>query len=116
MASGSDDDPYNTWPPHPDPEVEEIFLGANRASYVIHFLEGTYTLVSPDATEDFQFLGRVVASSGVWRHMVSELRDWLEQTANEAEGRGDSGLQDLAQGDCRRRLGREDGGERRSDS
>ena len=86
MAPGSDDDPYITWPPHPDPETEEIFLQANRAGYVIYFYEGIYTLVSPDATEDFQFLGRMVASSGVWRHLVSELRDWLEQTASEAEG------------------------------
>jgi len=48
---------------------------------VIWFHEGVYTLVSPHGTKDFQLLGRVVASSGVWRHMISELRDWLEQTS-----------------------------------
>lgn len=81
MAPDSGDDPYITWPPHQDPEVEELFRQANRDEYVIWFHEGVYTLVSPDGTKDFQFLGRVVASSGVWRHMISELRDWLEQTS-----------------------------------
>jgi len=56
---------------------------------VIWFHGGVYTLVSPDGMKDFQFLGRVVASCGVWRHMVSELRDWLEQAAKDgAEGQG----------------------------
>ena len=81
MAPDSGDDPYITWPPHPDPEAEELLRQANRDEYVIWFHEGVYTLVSPDGTKDFQFLGRVVASSGVWRHMISELRDWLEQTS-----------------------------------
>jgi len=87
MASASGDDPYITWPPHPDPDVEELFRQANRDDYVIWRHEGVYTLVSPDATKDMQFLGRVVASSGIWRLMVNELRDWLAQTAkDEAEG------------------------------
>jgi hypothetical protein len=89
MVPESGDDPYITWPPHPDCEVEQMFRQANRDGYVLYRHEGVYTLVSPDATEDFQFLGRVVASSGAWRHMISELRDWLERTAkDEAEGQG----------------------------
>ncbi len=95
MVPVSGDEPLTTWPPHPDPEVEEMFLEANRDGYVIFRLGGVYTLVSPDNEKQMQFLGRVVASSGVWRHMVSELRDWLDQTKGEPEGRDDGGLQDL---------------------
>ncbi len=89
MAPPRGDDPYVTWPPHLDPDVEEMFLQANRDGYTIVFLEGVYTLVSPDNEQQFEFLGRVVASTGIWRHMVNELRVWLEQTAKgEPEGRG----------------------------
>jgi hypothetical protein len=78
---------YKTWPPHPDPEVEQIFRGADRAGYVIYQHKGVYTLVSPDVTEDFQFLGRVVSSSAAWRLMINDLRRWLARTAkDEAEG------------------------------
>src|SRR5215467_8500835 len=30
MAPVGGDDPYITWPPHPDPEVEQMFREANR--------------------------------------------------------------------------------------
>jgi hypothetical protein len=96
MAPATGDDPYVTWPPHPDPDVEEMFLQANRDGYTIICLEDVYTLVSPDNEQQFEFLGRVVASSGIWRHLISELRDWLGQTMkDEPEGRDDGGLQDL---------------------
>jgi hypothetical protein len=55
-AQGCD---HITWPPHPDCEVEQVFRQANRDGYVIYRDEGVYTLVSPDAMEDFSF-------SGVW--------------------------------------------------
>jgi hypothetical protein len=72
MPPASGDDPYITWPPH-----------------LIWRHEGIYTLVSPDGTEDYQFLGRVVASSGIWRLMVNDLQGWLARTAkDEAEGQG----------------------------
>jgi len=88
MAPVSGDDPYITWPPHVDPQVEQIFREANRAGYVIFRHGDVYTLVSPGMKE-MQFLGRVVSSSAIWRHMVSELRDWLEQTMkDEPEGQG----------------------------
>jgi len=48
--------------------------------------EGVYTLVSPGLEEDMQFLGRVVPSSAVWRHMVAELRAWLERTNRKGRG------------------------------
>ena len=89
MASAHGDDPYITWPPHPDPEVEQLFRQADRDGYVIYCHGGVYTLVSPGATEDFHVLGRVVASSGIWRLQVNDLREWLAQTANDgAEGQG----------------------------
>jgi hypothetical protein len=72
-----------------------MFLQANRDRYVIFRLVSVYTLVSPDNEKQMQFLGRVVASSGIWRHLVNELRDWLEQTKDEPKGRDDDGLQDL---------------------
>jgi hypothetical protein len=66
-----------------------MFLQANRDGYTIICLEGVYTLVSPDNEQQFEFLGRVVASSGIWWHLISELRDWLEQTMkDEPEGQG----------------------------
>jgi hypothetical protein len=87
MTSG--DDRYITWFPHPDPEVEQIFREADRAGYVIYQHKGVYTLVSPDVTEDFQFLGRVVSSSAGWRLMITDLRNWLARTArDEVEGQG----------------------------
>ncbi len=89
MAPDSGDEPDITWPPHPDTAVEQMFREANRAGYVIYHHKGIYTVVSPGSEEDFQFLGRVVGSSAIWRHMVSELRDWLERTAqDETEGQG----------------------------
>jgi hypothetical protein len=68
----------------------------NRDGYTIICLEDVYTLVSPDNEQQFEFLGRVEASSGIWRHLISELRDWLGQTMkDEPEGQDDGGLQDL---------------------
>jgi hypothetical protein len=87
MTGGGDR--YITWFPHPDPEVEQIFREADRAGYVIYQHKGVYTLVSPDVTEDFQLLGRVVPSSAVWRLMINDLRRWLARTARDAvEGQG----------------------------
>jgi len=66
-----------------------MFREANQAGYVIFRHEGVYTLLSPDLEEDLQFLRRVVPSSVVWRHMVAELRAWLERTMRDAsEGQG----------------------------
>jgi hypothetical protein len=87
MPPADGDEPYVTWPPHPDPEVEELFRQANRAGYVVFRHEGVYTLVSP-GLEDMQFLGRVVSSPAIWRLMIADLRNWLERTRGEAEGQG----------------------------
>jgi hypothetical protein len=88
MAPVSGDDPDTTWPPHPEPEVEQKFLEAHRAGYVILRLEGVYMLLSPSA-ETMSFPGRQISSSGIRRHMLAELRDWLAQTMNdESEGQG----------------------------
>jgi hypothetical protein len=88
MAPVSGDDDNATWPEHPDPEVEQIFREANRAGYVIFRHDGVYTLVSP-GFKTMEFLGRVVASSGIWRLMVTDLREWLAQTMkDESEGQG----------------------------
>jgi hypothetical protein len=37
--------------------------------------------------DDFYFVGRVVPSSAAWRHMVRELREWLELTGRRAPER-----------------------------
>ena len=96
MAPASGDEPYITWPPHPDAEVEQMFRQANRDDYVIYFHDGVYTLVSPDGLKTMPFLGRVVSSSAAWRAMVGDLRRWLEQTKRTKRTDGDSGgLQDL---------------------
>lgn len=58
-----------------------MFCGANRAGYVIYDHNGMYTLVAPDSHTTMIFLGRVVASSAIWRHVIAELRDWLKHTA-----------------------------------
>lgn len=63
-----------------------MFCGANRAGYVIYDHKGVYTLVSP-GFKTMSFPGRVVASSGIWRVMIADLRDWLAHTT-EAESRG----------------------------
>jgi len=56
---------------------------------VIFRHEGVYTLVSPDGLKTMPFLGRVVPSSAIWRHMVGDLQSWLERTMNdESEGQG----------------------------
>jgi hypothetical protein len=63
-----------------------MFREANRAGYVIYRHKDVYTLVSPDL-KTMDFLGRVVTSSGIWRLMVAELRDWLARTTkDEPEG------------------------------
>jgi len=91
----SGDDLRVTWPQHPDPEVEQMFRDANQAGYVIFRIENVYTLVSPD-NKTMNFLGRVVASSGIWRLMVRDLQGWLAQTMkDESEGQGGDGLQNL---------------------
>jgi hypothetical protein len=88
MAPAGGDDPYITWSPHPDPEVEQIFREANRAGYVIYRHKGVYTLVSP-GLKTMDFLGRVVPSSGIWRLLVTDLRNWLAHTMkDEPEGQG----------------------------
>lgn len=84
MEPRSGDEPYITWAPHPDPAVERMFREANRAGYVICQVEGLYMLVTPDGLADHYFVGRVVPSSGIWQHMVAELRDWPAETAGRA--------------------------------
>jgi hypothetical protein len=66
-------DRYLTWPPHPDSLVERMFRDADRVRY--------------DVLDDFYFVGRVVPSSAAWRHMVRELREWLELTGRRAPER-----------------------------
>lgn len=55
-------DPYITWPPHPDGHVEDLFRQANRDDFVIIHLDGMYTLISPDGTQEMQFQDYVVPS------------------------------------------------------
>lgn len=75
-----------TWSPHPDREVEKMFCEANRNGYVVYHHGGMYTLVSPGLEETFNFPGRVVASSGIWRTMIADLRRWLAHTAEAEPG------------------------------
>lgn len=87
MEPVSGGDRYITWPPHPDPLVERMFRDADRAGYTIVQVKGMYMLVTPDVLDDYYFVGRVVPSSAVWRHMVRELREWLESTGRRASER-----------------------------
>jgi hypothetical protein len=87
MERASGGDRYITWPPHPDPLVEQMFRDADRAGYTIMQVKGVEMLVTPDVLDDFYFVGRVVPSSAAWRHMVRELRDWLDFTGRRAPGR-----------------------------
>lgn len=66
-----------------------MFRDANQAGYVIYRRGSVYTLVSPDLQDTMSFLGRVVTSTGIWRRMITDLRDWLERTrTDEAKGQG----------------------------
>ncbi|MGH3192433.1 MAG: hypothetical protein ACRDOL_35335 [Streptosporangiaceae bacterium] len=87
MEPASEGDRYITWPPHPDPLVEQMFRDADRAGYTIVQVKGVYMLITPDVLDDFYFIGRVVPSSAAWRHMVRELREWLDVTGRRAPGR-----------------------------
>ena len=69
---------------------------------IVH-LDGMYTLVSPDGTQEMQFQDYVVPSSAAWRVVVRQLELWLEQMKNDSEG-CDGSVQDQHQGDCRRLL------------
>ena len=53
---------------------------------IVH-LDGMYTLISPDATQEMQFQDYVVPSSGAWRVVVRQLEDWLEQMKDDSGGR-----------------------------
>jgi hypothetical protein len=79
-------DPYVTWPRHPDDHVEDLFRQANRDDFVIVHLDGMYTLISPDGTQDMQFQDYVVPSSLAWRVVVRQLEDWLEQMKQDSGG------------------------------
>lgn len=79
-------DPYVTWPPHPDGHVEDLFCQANRDDFVIVHLDGIYTLISPDGTQEMQFQDYVVPSSAAWRVVVRQLELWLEQMKNDSRG------------------------------
>lgn len=99
MEPVSGGDRYITWLPHPDPLVERMFRDADRAGYTIVRVKGLYMLVTPDVLDDYYFVGRVVPSSAAWRHMVRELRDWLESTGRRhRKGRYDHGFQYRDQG------------------
>jgi hypothetical protein len=87
MPPAEDDEPYITWPAHPDHEVQEMFRQANRDGFVIYKHKGVYTLTSPDNTKDYQFLGRIVASSGIWRLVVRDLQNWITRTMRDEPGR-----------------------------
>jgi len=90
-----------------------MFRQANRDRFVIFLLGHVYTVVSPDGTKAMEFQDHLPASSGIRRHMVNELRDWLAHTRNsDREGQGDGGLQNLDQGDRHRRGAKADGGQR----
>lgn len=79
-------DPYRTWPTHPDGHVEDLFRQANRDDFVIVHLDGMYTLISPDGTQEMQFQDYVVPSSAAWRVVVRQLELWLEQMKNDPGG------------------------------
>jgi hypothetical protein len=80
-------DPYITWPPHPDARVEDLFRQANRDDFVVVHLDGMYTLISPDGTQEMQFQDYVVPSSAAWRVVVRQLEGWLEQMREGSGGR-----------------------------
>jgi hypothetical protein len=48
-------------------------------TFVIVHLDGMYTLISPDGTQEMQFQDYVVPSPAAWRVVVRQLEDWLEQ-------------------------------------
>ena len=79
-------DPYITWPPHPDDHVEDLFRQASRDDFVIVHLDGIYTLISPDGTQEMQFQDYVVPSSAAWRVVVRQLELWLEQMKDDSGG------------------------------
>jgi hypothetical protein len=54
--------------------------------FVIVHLDGMYTLVSPDGTQEVQFQDYVVPSSAAWRVVVRQLELWLEQMKNDSGG------------------------------
>jgi hypothetical protein len=45
--------------------------------FVIVHLDGMYTLISPDGTQEMQFQDYVVPSSAAWRVVVRQLEGWL---------------------------------------
>jgi hypothetical protein len=69
---------------------------------VIVHLDGIYTLISADGTQEMQFQDYVVPSSAAWRVAVRQLELWLEQTKNGSGGSNGS-VQDQHQGDRERR-------------
>jgi hypothetical protein len=79
-------EPHVTWPRHPDDHVEELFRQANRDDFVIVHLDGMYTLLSPDGTQEMQFQDYVVPSTGAWRVVVRQLEGWLEQMKQDSAG------------------------------
>ncbi len=79
-------EPYRTWPRHPDDHVEDLFRQANRDDFLIVHLDGMYTLMSPDGTQELQFQDYVVPSSGAWRAVVRQLEEWLAQMRHGSGG------------------------------
>jgi hypothetical protein len=79
-------DLYVTWPRHPDDYVQDLFLQANRDDFIIVYLDGMYTLISPDGLQEMQFQDYVVPSSGSWRVVVRQLEDWLVQMKENSGG------------------------------
>jgi hypothetical protein len=53
---------------------------------VIVHLDGMYTLVSPDGTQEMQFQDYVVPSSAAWRVVVRQLEFWLGQMKDDSGG------------------------------
>jgi hypothetical protein len=74
-----EDEPYRTWPPHPDGQVESLFRQANRDDFVIVLLNGVYELASPDNEHTFQFQSYIVPNATVWQLIVRQLERWLER-------------------------------------
>jgi hypothetical protein len=80
-------EPYHTWPRHPDDHVQDLFRQANQDGFVIVYLDGMYTLIAPDGTQEMLFQDYVVPSSGAWWVVVRQLEDWLEQMKQGSGGR-----------------------------
>ena len=61
-------------------------IASNRDDFVIIHLDGMYSLISPDGTQEMQFQDYVVPSSAAWRVVVRQLELWLAQMNKDSGG------------------------------